>query len=199
MRFCFNSVVHKMNEIVNKFLLAGDESMPAMHLKQPGFNYSACGPFTINKERIEKFRQTGNTGYIYKNGLDKAWFQHDMTYDKYKDLTKRTQPDKVLRDKAFEIASNPKYNGYQRGLASMVFKIFDKKSKGNGVNFSNQQFKDNIWDVDLADMQLISKWNKRIRYLLCVVDLFSIYAWAVPLKDEKGIIIVNAFQNILEN
>ena len=124
-----------MNEIVNKFLLAGDKSMPAVHLKQPGFTYSACGPFTTNKERIEKFRQTGNTDYIYKNDLDKAWFQHDMTYDKYKDLTKRTQPYKVLRDKAFEIASNPKYNGYQRGLASMVFKIFDKKSKGSGVNF----------------------------------------------------------------
>ena len=127
-----------MNEIVNKFLLAGDKSMPAMHLKQPGFTYSACGPFTTNKERIEKFRQTGNTDYIYKNGLDKAWFQHDITYDKCKDLTKRTQPDKVLGDKAFEIASNSKYNGYQRGLASMVFKIFDKKSKGSGVNFSNQ-------------------------------------------------------------
>ena len=109
-----------MNKIVNKFLLAGDKFMPEMHLKQPGFTYSACGPFTNNKERIEKFMQTGNTDFIYKNDLDKACFQHDMAYDKYKDLTKRTQSDKVLRDKTFEIASNPKYDGYQRGLVSMV-------------------------------------------------------------------------------
>ena len=100
-----------MNEIVNKFLLVGDKFMPEMHLKQPGFTYSTCGSFTKNKERIKKFKQTGNTEYIYKNNLDKSYFQHDMAYDKFKDLNKRTQLDKVLRDKAFEIASNPKYNG----------------------------------------------------------------------------------------
>ena len=81
-----------------------------------------------------KFTQTGNADYIYKNDLDKACFQHDMAYGKYKDLTKRTQSNKVLRDKAFEIASNPKYDGYQRDLASMVFKMFDKKSTGSGMN-----------------------------------------------------------------
>ena len=69
-----------MNEIVNKFLLAGDKFMPEMHLKQPGFTYSACGPFTRNKERIEKFIQTGNTDFIYRNELDKACFQHDVEY-----------------------------------------------------------------------------------------------------------------------
>ena len=84
--------------------------MPEMHLKQPGFTYSDCGPFTKNKDRIEKFMQTGNTDYIYKNDLDKACFQHDMAYDKYKDLTKRTQSDKVLRDKSFEIASNSRFD-----------------------------------------------------------------------------------------
>ena len=78
--------------------------MPEMHLKQPGFTYSDCGPFTKNKDRIEKFMQTGNTD------LDKACFQHDMAYDKYKDLTKRTQSDKVLRDKSFEIASNSRFD-----------------------------------------------------------------------------------------
>ena len=98
-----------------------------MHLKQPGFTYNACGPFTKNKERIEKFMQTGNTDFIYKNELDKACFQHDMAYGKSKDLVKRTQWDKVLRDKAFKIASDLKYDGYQRGLASMVHKFFDKK------------------------------------------------------------------------
>ena len=102
-----------MNEIVNKFLLTGDKFMP-------GFTYSVCGPFTKIKERIEKFMQTGNTNFIYKNKLDKACFQHDMAYGKTKDSVKRTQSDKVLKDKALETASDPKYDSYQRGLASMV-------------------------------------------------------------------------------
>ena len=114
--------------------------MPEMHLKQPGFTYSACGPFTKNKERIEKFMQTGNTDFIYKIELDKACFQHDMAYGKSTDLAKRTQWDKVLRDKAFKIVSDSKYDGYQRGLASIVYKNFDKKAKGSGiVNEPNYQ------------------------------------------------------------
>ena len=123
-----------MNEIVNKFLLAGDRFMPEMHLKQPGFTYSACGPFTKNKERIKKFKETGDTNYIYKNELDKPRFQHDMAYGDFKDLAKITASDKVLRDEAFSIAKNPKYDGYQRGLASMVYKFFDKKSVGSSIN-----------------------------------------------------------------
>ena len=102
--------------------------MPEMYLKQPGFTYSACGPFTKNKERIEKFMQTGNTDFIYKNELDKACFQHDMVYGKSKDLVKITQSVKVLKDKGFKIASDPKYDGYQGELVSMVYKFFDKKS-----------------------------------------------------------------------
>ena len=163
-----------MNKIVNKFLLVGDKFMPEMHLKQPGSTYSTCGPFTKNKERIEKFMQTGNTNFIYKNELDKACFQHDMAYGKSKDLIKRTQSDKVLRDKAFKIESDPKYDGYRRGLASMVYKFFDEKSSGSGVTtepnyqlanglhrqiirkFKRRKvyssFRDNIWGVDLADM-----------------------------------------------
>ena len=86
-----------MNEIVNKFLLAGDKFMPEMHLKQLGFNYSACGPFTKNKERIEKFMWTGNIDFIYRNELDKACFQRDMAYGKSKDLAKRTQSDKFFK------------------------------------------------------------------------------------------------------
>ena len=109
-----------MNEIVNKFLLAGDKFMPEMHLKQPGFTYSACGPFTKNKERIKKFKGTGDTSYIYKNELDKACFQHDMAYGNFKDLKRRTASDKVLRDEAFNIAKNPKFDGYSVGLASIV-------------------------------------------------------------------------------
>ena len=160
--------------------------------------------------------QTGNIDFIYKNELDKACFQHDMAYDNSKDLTKRTQSDKVFRNKAFKIASDPKYDGFQRGLASMVYKFFDKKSSGSGVDtepnyhLANElhrqiirkfkrrkvysSFRDNIWGVDLADMQSLSKYNKGIKYLLCAIDLFSKYAWVVPLKDKREISIVNAFQ-----
>ena len=113
----------KMNEIINKFLLVRDKLMPKVHLKQPGFTYSACGPFTKNKERTEKFMQTGNTNFIYRNELDKACFQNDMAYGKSKDLIKRTQPDKLLKDKAFKIANNLIFDGYHRGLASMVYKL----------------------------------------------------------------------------
>ena len=95
-----------MNEIVNTFLLAGDKFMPEMHLRQPQFAHSACGPFTKNKERIQKFKETGDTSYIYKNELDKACFQHDIAYGDFKDLGKRTAADKVLRDKASKIASD---------------------------------------------------------------------------------------------
>ena len=123
-----------MNEVINKFVLAGDKFLPEMHIRELGFTYSVCGPFTKNNERIKKFMQTGNTDFIYKNELDKACFQHDMAYGKSKDLVKRTQSDKVLRDKAFKIASSPKYNGYQRGLASMVYKFFDKKSMSSIIN-----------------------------------------------------------------
>ena len=154
--------------------------------------------------------------------LAKPCFQHDMAYGEYKELTKITyQSDKILRDKSFKIASSSKHDGYQRGLASMLLKFFDKKSKGSGIkSMLNQQlanelhkpiirkckkrrvyssFKDNLWGVGLADMQLISKYNKGIRYLLCSIDLFSKYAWVVPLKDKKGVTIVNAFQIILNS
>ena len=203
-----------MNEIINKFLQVGDKYMPEMYLKQPGFTYSACGPFT----KIKK--ETGNTDFVFRNELDKACFQHDIAYGKSKDLIKRTQSDKVLKDGAFKITDNPKYDGYQRGLASMVYKFFDKKSKGSGIvaNEPNYQlenelhkpiirkfkkrkgysvFRDNIWGVDLADMQSLSKYNKGIKYLLCIIDLFSKYTWVVPIKDKKGTSIVNAFKKLI--
>ena len=100
-----------MNKIVNKFLLAGDKFIPEMHLRQPQFVYRACGPFTKNKKRIQKFKERVYTSYIYKNELDKAGFQHDMVYGDFKDLPKKTAADKVLRDKAFKIASDQKYDG----------------------------------------------------------------------------------------
>ena len=122
-----------MNNILNKFLLIGDSFMPELPLKQHVFSYSACGPSTNNKKRIKKFMQTGDTNYIYKNELDKACFQHDTANGKYKDLEKRAQLDKVLKDKAFAIARNLKCNGYERNLAAIVYKFFDKKSKGSGI------------------------------------------------------------------
>ena len=103
------------------------------NLRQPGFTYSACGPLTKNKERIKKFMLSSNTDFIYKNELDKACFQHDMAYGKSKELVKRTQSGKVLRDKAFKIASDPKYDGYQRVLVSMVYKFSDKTFSGSGI------------------------------------------------------------------
>ena len=129
-----------MNEIANKFLLVGDKFMPEIHLEQPTFTYSACGPFTKDKERIKNFMQAGNTDFIYRNELDEACFQHDMTYGKSKDLTKRTQSDKGLRNKTFKIVSDPKFDGYQRGLASMVYKFFDKMSSGSNVAAIEQNY-----------------------------------------------------------
>ena len=218
-----------MNNTINKLLLAGDKFVPEIHLRQPQFTYSACGPFTKHEQRIQKFRETGDTNYIYKNELDKACFIHDAAYSDSKDLTKRTVADKILKNKAFDIAKEPKYDGYQRGLASMVYKFFDskvasldKKSLGSGAKRVNtkitpqneqladelhkpiirkfkkrkvySRFKDNIWGDDLADLQLLSKYNKGIRFLLCAIDIFSIYAWIVPLKEKRDISIVKAFQ-----
>ena len=212
-----------MNNIINKFLLAGEKFMPEMHLRQPQFTYSACGPFTKHKQRIQKFKEAGDTNYIYKNELDKVCFARVAAYSDSKDLTKRTAADKILRNRAFNIAKDPKYDGYQRGLASMVYNFFDSKVEGSGVNTKlapqNQQlteelhkpiikkfekskvnaaFKDNIWGADLADMQLLSKYNKGIRFLLFIIDIFSKYAWVVPLKDKKGVSIATAVQSILK-
>ena len=215
-----------MNNVINKFLIAGDKYMPEMHLRQPQFVYSACGPFTRHKERIKEFKRTGDTRYIYRNELDKACFQHDSAYADHKDLINRPKSDNVLRKKAYNIASNPEYDGYQRGLASMVYKFFDKKSTGSGFKklknttkpsssiladelhkniikkFNKRklysQFKDNIWRVDLADMQSLSRKNKGIKYLLCVIDLYSKYAFVIPLKDKKGISTVNVFDKIIK-
>ena len=219
-----------MNNVINKFLLASDKFMPEMHLRQPRFVYSACGPFTKHKERIKEFKRTGDTRYIYRNKLDKACFQHDSDYADHKYLINRTEAEKALRDKAYDIASNPKYDGYQRGLASMVYKFFDKKSTAHsslertGSGFKKlknttrnssiladerhkpiirkfnkrkvySQFKDNIWGVDLADMQSLSRKNKGIKYLL---DLYSKYAFVISLKDKKGISIVNAFNKLIK-
>ena len=162
---------------------------------------------------------------MQKNRLDAACFQHDSAYAKYKDRLNRRKSDFVLKRKALKIALNPKVKGYQRGLASMVYKFFNERTKGSGVNFVknslnnsqaaeelhkpiiknfqrrkvNSSFKDNIWGIDLADMQLISKFNKGIKYLLCVIYLFSKYSWVITLKNKKGDSFVEGFQSILKN
>ena len=163
-----------MKDIINKFLSAGDKFMTKRHLEQPQFAYSACGPFTKNKERIQKLKETGDSRYICKNELDKACFQHDVAYGDFKYLARRTEADKVLRDKAFNIAKHLKYDGYQRGLTSMVYTFFDKKTARSGIKSmpQNEQlgqelhkpiirkfrkrkvysaFKDNIWGVNLIN------------------------------------------------
>ena len=229
------SALINMNNVINKFLLAGDKLMPEMHLRQ--FVYSACGPFTRHKERIKEFKRTGDTRLLHRNELDKACFKHDAAYTKYKDVENRLISDQKLKNSAYDIASNPKYDGYQRGLASMVYKFFgskvaplDKKTMSGKDNAKHtakpsslermgnnkilaeelhkpaikkfnkrkvySQFKDNIWGVDLADMQSLSKKNEGIKYLLCAIDLYSKYAFVIPLKDKKGISIVNAFNKI---
>ena len=125
-------------------------------------------------------KETKDSIYIYQNELDKACFQHDKAYGDFKDLLRRTTADNVLRDKAFNIAINPRYDGYQCKLASLVHKFFDKKSSGSSIDVEtipNQlhkpinkkfekrkvysSFKDNMWGTDLANIQLISRFNKR--------------------------------------
>ena len=220
--------------------------MPEMHLRQPQFVYSTCGPFTRHKNRIKEFKRTGDTHLLYRNELDKACFKHNSAYAKYKDVENRLISDQKLKNSAYDIASNPKYDGYERGLASMIHKFFDSKvapldkmsGKGN-ANYTAKhtakpsslersslegtknneilaeelrkpvikkfdkrtvysQFKDNMWGVDLADMQSLSRKDKGIKFILCAIDLYSKYAFAIPLKDKKGISIVNAFNKIIK-
>ena len=119
-----------MNEILNKLLQARGKIMPEMDLKQPGLIIVLVVHLLKTKK---EFMRAGDTDFIYRKDLDKTCFQCNVAYGKSKDLTRRTQSDKFLRDKAFEIFSNPKHDGCQRGLASMVDKYFDKKSSENGV------------------------------------------------------------------
>ena len=111
--------------------------MPELHLKQLDFTYSACVPFTKHCERIRKFRQTGNLKHFYRNELDKACFAYDAAYSDSKELAKRTILDKILKDIAYEIARNCGYDGYQRALASIAYKFFDKET-GSEISVNEQ-------------------------------------------------------------
>ena len=121
------------------------------------FTYCACGPLTKNKERIQKLKETGDTNYIYKNELDKAWL--DMAYGDFKGLARRTASDKVLRDKTFYIAKHSKYDGYQIGIAPMVYKFFDKKSVGSGLNkhAHNKSTLDLVEELQNPDIKKLKK------------------------------------------
>ena len=144
-----------MNNAINKFLLLGDKFIPEIHLRQPQFTYSACGPFTRHEERIQKFKETGDTNYVYKNELDKACFVHVAAYSDSKDLTKRTVADKIFKNRAFDIAKDPKYDGYQRGLASMVYIFFDSKVSGGGAKLipENEQLANNFINQLLENLK----------------------------------------------
>ena len=190
--FKYKKINKENNDIINKFLLVGEKFMPEMHLWDSKVGkYSACGPFTKHQQRIDRFMKDGRLNHLYKNKLDKACFQHHAAYNKYKDLKNRTRSDIVLKNKAYKIAADLKVDGFQRALASMVWKFFDERSRkvlGSGIenqqlaeelhkpiirNFKRRKvyssYKDNIWGVDLFDMQLISKFNKRIKYVLCAL------------------------------
>ena len=181
------------------------------NLKQPGFTYSACGQFTRSKSLCKP-----EIKYLFTKMNS---IRLDTAYGKSEDLVKRTQSNKILRDKESKIANDRKFDGYQRGLASMVYKLFENnqvelvllmnQSFNWQMNFINQLFKKlknrkvyssfrhNIWVVDLAGIQSLSKYNERIKYSLCTIDIFSKYAWVITLKDKRGIRIVNAFQKII--
>ena len=127
-----------MNEAVNTFLVTGDKFMSEMHTART---------FTKNKERIQKFKETGDLRYIYQNELSKVPFQHDIVYGDFKDLTKRTDFDKILGDKGFNIAKIPKYDGYQRELALMVYNFFNKNTSGGVIkneNISNKELSNGL-------------------------------------------------------
>ena len=149
------------------------------------------------QRKNRKIKETGDSPYIYQNELVEVYSQHDMAYGDFKDLARRTNSDKILREKAFNIAKNPKCDGYQKGLPSIVSKSFDKTTSGEKVKnekFSNKElpeelhkpiirkfnrgkvkppFIDNIWGADLADMPILRKFNKEVRFLLYVIDIFT--------------------------
>ena len=187
-----------------------------MHLRQPGFTYSACVLFTKNKERMKKIEETGDSKYIYENELDKAYFQHDMTYGDFKDLNRRTAADKVLPKnpqnkmsidvdllqwsviiliKMASAGTDKNGNISNKELAEELHKPIIRKFNKRKIH---SPFTDNICGADLADMQLMSKFNKGFRFLLCVIVIYRKYALVIPLKDKKGTTITNAFQRNLD-
>ena len=136
--------------------------MPEMHLRQPQFVYSACGLFTRHNERIKELERTGDTRLLYRNELDKACFKHDAAYAKYKDVENRLISDQKLRNSAFDIASNPKHDGYQRDLASMVYKCLTRKLLHSTMSgMSGKGIKNNKILAEELHKPVIKNFNKR--------------------------------------
>ena len=199
--------------------------MPEMHLRQPGFIYISCEPFTKNKERIQKFKETEDSGYIYQNKLDKACFQHDVAYGNFKYLTRRTSSDKISHHKAFSNATNPKHDGYQCRLASVVYKFFDKKTSVGATkneNMSNKEvagelhkpiirkfnkrkvnssFIDKIWGADLIDMQLISIFIQGIYYVLLIFSVIThgLFHWNIQKVLQLSMLFKTIHKNVSAN
>ena len=153
--------------------------------------------------------QTGDTNYIYKIELDKACFQHDIAYSKYKDLQKRAQSDTVLKQKAFEIAANPKYDGYQRGLASMVYIFFQKKTSGGAIK---NEIKENQQLANELHRPIIRRFTRKRVYssfknnifakgyapnssgeMFVVKKLKKTLPWTYVISDLNGEEIVGSF------
>ena len=201
-----------MNKIIDKFLLTGDKFISKLHLRQPGFTYSACGPFTEHRQRIKKIRETGNLKRLCRSESHKACYLHNAAYSDSKDMAKGTISDKIRKDRHFQIDINRNYDGYQRALASMVYKFFDKKT-GLRVSVNEHlaeelhkpvikkfkrrkvyaRFKGNIWAANVAERESLSSKNKNFKYLLYVINVFTKYAWVKPLKDKKGRTVLTAF------
>ena len=171
---------------------------------RPNLHIALLDHLQKTKKEYKNLKKLEIQIYIHQSELDKTCFQHDMVYGDFKDLKRRADSDKILHDKAFNIPKNPKYDGHQRILASMVYNLFDETIPGSRIkneNMSNKElaeelrktiikkfkkrivyspFIDNIWGVDLADMHLINKFNKGIRFSLYAIDVYSKYAWVIP-------------------
>ncbi len=204
------------DSIINKFV----NNLPfEVHLMDPNVGrYAACGPGTKHYERIKKYIETGDTDYIFKNELDKACLYHDSTYSKFKDVSNRQVADRQLMDQAIGVANDENIDGYQRALAAMVYKFFEKKIQmGQGSwneilaeelhkpvrrNFPRRRVEvkaiDGIWSADLIDMQEWSNKNKGYKYMLNVIDVLSKYAWSVILKDKMADSVKSAFESIIK-
>ena len=213
-----------MNEIVGKFLLSRDEFILRLHLRQPVFIYNTFRLLSKHRQRIQKFKETGDLNDIYKNKLEKVCIFHDVAYSDSKDLAKRTASDKALKDKQNEISLNFKYDGYQRGLESMVYKFCDKQTRSGAISTSTarvilnevlvqelhnpvikkfkkrkvcSRLKENILAVDLVEMGSLSTFYCGVNYVLCVIDIFIKHAWVKPLTDQKAKTVLNGFMGIV--
>ena len=140
--------------------------MPELHLKQLRFTYSSWRPFTKHRERIQKFRETDNLKHLYRNELDKACFAHDATYSDNKDLAKKTTSEKIFKDRGYEIARNCNYDGYQRALASMVYKLFDMKIGSGAIAASKAGVSVNEQVAEELQKPVIKKFKRRKLYAI---------------------------------